>query len=121
MPLRIVLAPYEKLIIGETVLQNSNVKVEFAVEGQGPILREKDFLPEEKADTDIRKLYLLVQKMYLESDIPRYRKEFEKLLAAIGDSAEIENIIARLNEGEVYRALRTIRKLFRERGIALVG
>ena len=44
MPLRFDLGPFEKLRIGRSVISNSDGRAFFAVEGDMPILRDKDFL-----------------------------------------------------------------------------
>ncbi len=74
MPLRVELKPFERIIIGETVIINSGTRTSFLIDGDAPILREKDTVTAETANTPVKRLYLCVQTMYLKNDIPRYRR-----------------------------------------------
>ena len=42
MPLRVELKPFERIVIGETVHLNSGTRTSFLIDGEAPILREKD-------------------------------------------------------------------------------
>ena len=42
MPLRVELKPFERIVIGETVLVNSGTRTSFLIDGDAPILRERD-------------------------------------------------------------------------------
>ena len=66
MPLRFALGPFEELHIGRCMITNSHERSLFAVEGNMPILRGKEFLPETAARTPLEKLYHCIQQMYLE-------------------------------------------------------
>src|ERR1700761_8911837 len=74
MALKVELKPFERIIIGESVITNSEMRTTFLIEGEAPILREKDILTAETADTPVKRLYLCVQMMYLEKDIPKYQE-----------------------------------------------
>src|ERR1700720_418072 len=76
MPLRVELKPFERIIIGETVIINSGTRTSFLIDGEAPILREKDTVTAETANTPVKRLYLCVQTMYLKNDIPRYRAAY---------------------------------------------
>src|SRR3984893_7963815 len=76
MPLRVELKPFERIIIGETVLINSGTRTSFLIDGEAPILREKDTVTAETANTPVKRLYFCVQMMYLKSDVPRYRSVY---------------------------------------------
>ena len=73
MPLRVELKPFERIVIGETVLINSGTRTSFLIDGEAPILREKDTVTAETANTPVKRLYFCLQMMYLKNDIPRYR------------------------------------------------
>ncbi len=66
MALIIDLKPEEKLIIGSSVITNDRQRTRLRIEGQAPILREKDTLSPDQATTPVKKMYLTIQKMYLE-------------------------------------------------------
>ena len=76
MPLRVELKPFERIVIGETVLVNSGTRTSFLIDGDAPILRERDTITAETANTPAKRLYLCVQTMYLKNDIPRYRASY---------------------------------------------
>ena len=76
MPLRVELKPFERIIIGETVIINSGTRTSFLIDGEAPILRERDTVTAETANTPVKRLYLCVQTMYLKNDIPRYRASY---------------------------------------------
>jgi len=50
MPLRVELKPFERIIIGETVIINSGTRTSFLIDGEAPILREKDTVTAETAN-----------------------------------------------------------------------
>ena len=76
MPLRVELKPFEQIIIGETVIINSGTRTSFLIDGEAPILREKDTVTAETANTPVKRLYFCVQMMYLKNDIPKYRASY---------------------------------------------
>ena len=53
VPLRFDLGPFEELHIGRCMITNSHERSLFAVEGNMPILRGKEFLPETAARTPL--------------------------------------------------------------------
>ncbi len=65
MPLKIELKPHESIIIGEALITNDNERTRFYIEGNIPILREKFILREKDANTPSRRVYFVVQQMYL--------------------------------------------------------
>ena len=75
MALKIELKPDERIIIGESLITNSDIRTRFLIDGDAPILREKDILTAETADTPVKRIYLCVQMMYLEKDIAKYQAD----------------------------------------------
>ena len=65
MPLKIELKPHESIIIGESLITNDGERTRFYIEGNVPILREKFILRQEDANTPSRRVYFIVQQMYL--------------------------------------------------------
>ena len=57
MPLRVELKPFERIVIGETVIINSGTRTSFLIDGEAPILREKDTVTAETANTPVKRLY----------------------------------------------------------------
>ncbi|GLH76713.1 putative flagellum biosynthesis repressor protein FlbT 1 [Bradyrhizobium sp. SSBR45G] len=116
MPLRVELKPFERIVIGDTVIVNSNTRARFIVEGDAPILRERDTVTAETADTPAKRLYLCVQTMYLKNDAIRHRASYlacmNELRRAIPDVAgQAEAVDRHVTEGALYKALKEIRAL----------
>ncbi len=118
MALKVELKPFEQIIIGQSVITNSDTRTKLLIEGQAPILREKDILTAETANTPVKRLYLCVQMMYLENDIPKYQDlymDFVKdLLGAVPSFRKsIETASKLILGGSLYNSLKEIRKLIK--------
>jgi len=116
VPLRVELKPFERIIIGNSVITNSETRAVFLIDGETPILREKDILTAETANTPVKRIYLCVQQMYLEDDIPKYQDLYlgfvKELLEAVPSFRDaIETASKLILSGHLYKALREIRKL----------
>ena len=125
MPLKIEMKPFERIIIGETVIINSGTRTSFLIDGEAPILREKDTVTAETANTPVKRLYFCVQMMYLKNDIPRYRASYlgfiKDLREAVPGSRDvIEAINNHISAGALYKALKEIRKLMKREEELLV-
>ncbi len=118
MPLRVELKPFERIIIGEIVIINSGIRTSFLIDGEAPILREKDTVTAETANTPVKRLYFCVQMMYLKNDIPKYRPSYlgfvKDLRESIPGSRDlIEAVNDHISGGSLYKALKEIRKLMK--------
>jgi flagellar biosynthesis repressor protein FlbT len=117
MPLRVELKPFERIIIGETVIINSGTRTSFLIDGQSPVLREKDTVTAETANTPVKRLYFCVQMMYLKNDVPKNLASYPKLLAklheSLGSGELVEAVDHLVSNGSLYDALREIRKLIK--------
>ncbi len=67
MPLKLTLKPDEKVLIGTAVLKNAGPKAEIIIQNTVPVLREKDIISEENADTVVKKIYFVILSMYVDS------------------------------------------------------
>jgi len=126
MPLRVELKPFERIIIGETVIINSGTRTSFLIDGEAPILREKDTVTAETANTPVKRLYFCVQMMYLKNDVPRYRASYlgfvKELREAVPGSRDlIEAVNNHISGGALYKALKEIRKLMKREEEPLVA
>ena len=125
MPLRVELKPFERIVIGETVIINSGTRTSFLIDGEAPILREKDTVTAETANTPVKRLYFCVQMMYLKNDIPRFRNAYlgfiDDLRQAIPGSRDtIDAANNHVSSGALYKALKEIRKLMKvEEGLLM--
>ncbi len=116
MALKVELKPGERIIIGDCVITNSDQKTRFLVDGMAPILREKDIMTPDAADTPAKRIYLAVQLMYLSRDPQRHHDLYFSLMRDIVQAAPsawryIENINNQILTGDVYKALKHARKL----------
>ena len=118
MPLRVELKPFERIVIGDIVLINSGSRSSFLIDGDARLLREKDTITAETANTPAKRLYHCVQTMYLKNDIPRYRMAYQGFLRDLGeanpgDRVAIDSINSHVIAGTLYKALKEIRKLMK--------
>src|SRR5258708_9444145 len=118
MALRVVLKPFERIIIGQSVITNSETRTTFLIDGEAPILREKDILTAETANTPVKRLYLCIQMMYLENDIPKYQDLYmgfvKDLLEAVPSFTTPIGAASKLIlSGSLYGSLKEIRTLIR--------
>lgn len=117
MPLKLSLKPEEKVIIGGAVIKNGKSNIEFTVENQVPILRQKDILTESDADTICKKIYFLIQLMYIdETNITRYQNAYwdlvKKLVTLIPQTLLlIDSINELILSNKYYQALKRAKKL----------
>jgi flagellar biosynthesis repressor protein FlbT len=126
VPLRVELKPFERIVIGETVLVNSGTRTSFLIDGDAPILRERDTITAETANTPAKRLYLCLQTMYLKNDIPRYRTAYQGFLRDLrevnpGARITIDAANAHVTAGALYKALKEIRKLVKREDELLVA
>jgi len=118
MALKVELKPFERIIIGESLITNSDTRTTFLIEGDAPILREKDIFTAEMADTPVKRLYLCVQMMYLENDIPKYQAMYFDFIRDLLEREpsfreSIEKASKLILSGSLYHSLKEIRRLIR--------
>lgn len=77
MPLKIELKPHEKIIIGDSLITNDEERTRFYIEGNVPILREKFIMREKDANTPCKRLYFVVQQIYLAKN--KFDKQLQNL------------------------------------------
>jgi flagellar protein FlbT len=116
MALKVELRPGEKLLVGNCIITNSDQRTRLFIEGSAPILREKDILTADSANTPARRIYLAVQLMYIEEDIAALRDQYFTLvndfLEAVPSAAEIINTINNeILTGQLYKALKASQRL----------
>lgn len=117
MSLKIRLKPHEKILVGQAVIKNGEKSSEFNIENKIPILREKEILKEDSVDTPSKRLYFLVQLMYVDqANLLSYHDSYweqvrEIIAAAPSTRTYIEEISRLLLEQNYYLALKSARKL----------
>lgn len=119
MPLKIVLKPGEKIVINQAVLQNGREKSEIIVQNKASVLRERDILTEKQADSPAKRIYFIVQMIYLFPDKEHeYQDKFHKytreFISAVPSSLPlVMDIGKQIVVGDVYGALKFCRKLMK--------
>lgn len=116
MALIIDLKPKERVIIGDAVITNDRQRTRLHVEGDAPILREKDIMRADEADTPCKRVYLAVQLMYLSRAPREHFDDYFALVKEVQEAAPtMAGFILQINEqiigGSFYKALKEARKL----------
>jgi flagellar biosynthesis repressor protein FlbT len=116
MALKVELKPGEKIIIGTVALRNGDSRARFFIEGQAPILRERDILSAESADSPAKLIYFAVQLMYVEGTIEKHHDVYFRcvqdfVMAAPSATPIIMEINNRILSGDFYKALKAAKEL----------
>ncbi len=116
MALKVELKPGEKLLVGNCIITNSDQRTRLFIDGNAPILREKDILTSETANTPAKRIYLAVQLMYIEEDTERAQSTYNEMsrdfVAAVPSSLPIvDQINNEILTGSLYKALKASQKL----------
>ena len=117
MALKINLKPHERLIVGGAVISNGNSKSELIVENSVPVLREKDILREKDAHTPCKRIYFMIQLMYVDAkDLVEKHNIYWTLVKEVAKAApSTVRLIGQISEdilnNRYYQALKLAKKL----------
>jgi flagellar protein FlbT len=117
MGLKITLKLGERMIIGGAVITNGGQKSNFIVENKVPILREKDILSTEKANSPAKRIYFTIQLMYIDgSNLKTHHKLYWELVKDFLGAAPsalyiIDQISENILRADYYQALKDCKKL----------
>jgi flagellar biosynthesis repressor protein FlbT len=117
MPLAINLRPNERLIVNGVVIQNSAASAKLLIHNNAAVLREKDIITEEGANTPARRIYFAIQCKYLfpgkdDTYLPLVHQFIEEFEAAAPSTSGITQEIRRqVGAGQLYQALKTAKQL----------
>ncbi|AXS41222.1 flagellar biosynthesis repressor FlbT [Breoghania sp. L-A4] len=116
MALKIELKPGERFILGSSVITNGDHRTRLFISGDAPILREKDILTKETADTPAKRIYLVVQLIYLDQDSRPHQDLYFDLVddflkAAPSSFPLIDTINNKILTGSLYHALKDAKML----------
>ena len=116
MALKVELKPGEKLLVGNCIITNSDQRTRLFIDGHAPILREKDILISETANTPAKRIYLAVQLMYIDNDTARAQETYNEMsrdfVAAVPSSLPIvDQINNEILTGSLYKALKAAQRL----------
>jgi flagellar biosynthesis repressor protein FlbT len=111
MGLKVELKPGERIIIGDSVITNDDQRTRLVIEGDAPILREKDILTAQTADTPCKKIYLAIQLMYLDHDPKQHHEVYFGLVkdvikAAPSTRPYLDRINNHILTSSFYKALK---------------
>lgn len=118
MALKLSLKANEKVIIGGAVIRNGmRHHADLFVENNVPILRHKDIMAEAEATTPVRRLYFVLQLLYIDTE--RQVLHMESVVPLIRDIAlaapSAEHYLGPIREHlaarHIYQALKTARQL----------
>ena len=119
MPLKLSLKPGEKFVLNGAVVQNGDRRGTLILQNKASVLREKDIMQAEDANTPAKLVYLPVMMMYLdEAGATRYYDEFVRRLtefmSVIRNPDVLSDCVAISKHAmarEYYKALMLCRKL----------
>ncbi len=119
MPLKLSLKPGERFVLNGAVVQNGDRRGTLILQNKASVLREKDILQQEDANTPARRVYFPVMMMYLEEgDAGKYYDEFalrmNEFMGVIRNQdilAECVGVSKHILGQEYYKALMGCRKL----------
>ena len=119
MALKISLKSGERIIINGAVIVNGGDRAQFVLQNRANILREKDIITEEQANTPARRIYITIQLMHLFPEREKAHQEnFNRFLQQFGEAAPsstpmLLEIGQSMIAGDSYGALKKCRKLIR--------
>jgi flagellar protein FlbT len=119
LPLKLSLKPGEKFVLNGAVVQNGDRRGVLVLQNKASVLREKDIMQQEQANTPARRIYFPVMMMYLdEAGAERYYDEFVRRMSEFMGVIRNPNVLADCvdvskycMEREYYKALMLCRKL----------
>ena len=117
MALKITLKPQERIIIGGAVITNGNTKCDLNIENKVPLLRGKNILKEEDANSPARRIYFVIQLMYIdEENLAVHHKAYWDLVSDFIQAAPsaiplIKEISEHIVSNKYYGALKLAGKL----------
>src|SRR6478609_11136756 len=68
MPLKLSLKPGEKFVLNGAVLANGDKRTSLVIQNKACVLREKDIMQPDEANTPSRRIYLAIMMMYLDGE-----------------------------------------------------
>jgi flagellar protein FlbT len=117
MALKISLKPHERMIIGGAVVTNGQSRTQLVVENKVPLLREKDILSEREANSPARRIYFVIQLMYVgEENLMTHHQLYWNLVEELVRAApSVVHLVDAISEhilfGRYYKALKLAQQL----------
>ena len=119
MALKITLKPAEKFVINGAVVVNGDRRTSLLIQNKVSILREKDVMLPQEANTPVKRIYFDVMMMYLddadhEEFMQNFTQRVTEFMGAISNRealAACVAIVEGVNAGRYYSALMLCKKL----------
>lgn len=120
MALKLSLKPGEKFVLNGAVLTNGERRVSLLIENKASILRDRDIMQAEEANTPVKRIYFPIMMLYLDPEqTEKYYDEFvnrmSEFMNAITDREALASCVAIARDvlqGHYYKALIKCRQLF---------
>ena len=120
MPLKLSLKPGEKFVCNGAVLTNGERRVSLVIENKASILRDRDIMQAEDANTPAKHIYFPIMMLYLDaehSDVhyDEFVKRTSEFMEAVSDHESLSICVAisrDVLQGQYYKALIKCRQLF---------
>ncbi len=119
MPLKLSLKPAERFVLNGAVVQNGDRRGTLILQNKASVLREKDIMQPEEANSPARRVYFPVMMMYLDEanaaacydEFVRRIGEFMGVVANPQVLADCIGISKHVMSKEYYKALMLCRRL----------
>src|ERR1700758_1611637 len=113
MPLKLSLKPGEKFVLNGAVLANGTKRTSLVVQNKACVLREKDIMQPEDANTPARRIYFPIMMMYLDPEsADAYYSQFAlrmtEFMGAVHDRQALSSCVEISKDvmsGAYYKAL----------------
>ncbi len=119
MPLKLSLKPGERFVVNGAVLQNGDRRAVLLLQNKASILREKDIIQPEEANSPAKRIYFPIMMMYLDpGGANQFYDEFvlrlNEFMGAIRSTDVLKECVSLSREvaaADYYKALTRCRKL----------
>jgi len=119
MPLKLSLRPGERFVVNGAVVQNGERRGALILQNKASVLREKDIMQPDEADSPARRIYYPIMLLYLDQDdqeeaYAEFAVRLAEFTSAVRDAEVLADCVAvsrDVMDGEYYKALMRCRKL----------
>jgi flagellar protein FlbT len=94
MALKLSLKPGEKFVVNGAVIANGDRRSSLIIHNKAAILRERDIMQEEEANTPARRVYFPIMLMYLdENGYDQYYEQFVARITELMDALQTPAVL----------------------------
>ena len=120
MPLKLSLKPGEKFVCNGAVLTNGERRVSLVIENKASILRDRDIMQADEANTPAKRIYFPIMMLYLDAEhtelhYEEFVRRMSEFMEAVTDHDTLETCVAisrDVLQCQYYKALIKCRQLF---------